>query len=339
MNALRHKQLGSSGRRVLAALLAMAWVLAAAQTSAQAPKRPFRIGTVTIAPVFETAPNLALVQGLGEQGLIQGRDYVIEFRTTGGDPARQAALVDELIQLPVDAFLVSVCGEPLNTMHRRTRTIPIVVMTCNEDMVESGLVKSLNRPGGNITGQSKLAPELSAKRLELLREVLPTARRVAVLWNPAYSAFAQDWHELRAAAQKLGITLESVEFRRASELDAALAKVERLRPDALMAFSDVSTYLFAKRIAERTVTARLPSIFTFREVADAGALMSYGPSITGMYRHGASYFARIMRGASPGELPIEMPTRFELVINQKAARALGIKVPDTVLLRADDIIE
>jgi putative ABC transport system substrate-binding protein len=248
-------------------------------------------------------------------------------------------LTAELVRLPVDLFVVSVCGAELDTVRGMTTTIPIVVMTCNEDMVEQGIVRSLNRPGGNVTGQSKLSPELSAKRLELLREALPAARRVAVLWNPAYSAFTQDWRELRAAALKLGFKLESVEFRRGAELDAAFAQIERLRPDALLTFSDASTYVLARRIGERVAAMRLPAIFAFREVPDAGGLMSYGPNIPGMFRHGAGLVARILRGASPADVPVELPTRFEMVINLKAAQTLAIKVPSVVLLRANEVIE
>ena len=305
---------------------------------AYAQARPARIGFIGGGSAFGQLPtHVAFLQGMRDQGLVQGRDFVVEFRT--GDPARRGALVEELLRLPVDFFLVGVCGNELNLIRSLTATIPIVVMTCNEDMVESGVVKSLSHPGGNVTGQSKFAPQLAAKRLELLREVLPSARRVAVLWNPDYSAFTQDWRELRVAASKLGFALEPVEFRRSAELDAAFATIVRLRPDAMMTFSDASTYVASKQLAERAVAARLPSVFAFREIPDAGGLMSYGPSITGMARQVASYFARILRGAAPGDLPIEMPTRFEMVINQKAAKALGIRIPPTVLLRADEVIE
>ena len=322
------------------ALALLCVILSMPTQPAQAQVRPARIGFIGGSTDFgQLPPHRAFLQGMKDQGLVHGGDFVIEFRGTGGDPARRAPLAQELVRLPVDIFLVGVCGKELDLIRSLTATIPIVVMTCNEDMVESGLVKSLSHPGGNVTGQSKFAPLLAAKRLELLGEVLPTARRVAVLWNPDYSAFTQDWRELRVAATKLGFTREPVEFRRASELDAAFAAIERLRPDALMTFSDASTYISSKQLAERAVTARLPSVFAFREIPDAGGLMSYGPSITGMARQVASYVARILRGAAPGDLPIEMPTRFEMVINQKAAKALGIKIPPTVLLRADEVIE
>ncbi len=338
MNAARHDLRRRVGRQTLAALLAAAGMQFTAVVQAQ--PRPARIGLVSVGVAWgQFATHTAFAQGMQEQGLLEGRDYVVEFRATGGDPTRQAPLAEELVRLPVDMFMAVSCGEPLDAVRRATRTIPIVVVACNEDLVSSGIVKSLNRPGGNITGQSKLSPELAAKRLELLREVLPSARRVAVLWNPGYSPFTQDWRELRAAADKLGFKLEPVEFRRAADLDAAFAAVERSRPDALMTFSDVTTYVLAKPVAERAAAARLPSMHAYRELPDAGGLMSYGPNILDLFRHSASYFARIQRGASPAELPIELPTRFELVVNQKTAQALGLKLPNTVLLRADEVIE
>lgn len=307
---------------------------------ASAQPQPARIGLVSAAPAWGQLPShKAFTEGMKAQGLIEGRDYVMEFRATGGDPGRIAPLTEALVRLPVDVLMTGVCGEWVEAARRATRTLPIVVMTCNEDMVEAGLVHSLNRPGGNVTGQSKLTPELAAKRLELLHEVLPGVRRVAVLWNPGYSAFKQDWQELRKAATQHGVTLVSVEFRSGADLDAAFESIRRLQPDALMTFSDAVVYSLSLRVGAFAAAARLPSVFAFREVVDAGGLMSYGPSITGMFRRGANYVARILRGTAPGDLPIEMPTRFELVVNQKAARALGIQVPNTVLLRADAVIE
>jgi putative tryptophan/tyrosine transport system substrate-binding protein len=309
-----------------------------AAMAADPPAKVARIGFVGLGPVFGRLPNhRAFLDGMRDNGLVEGRDFVMAFRSLGGDVGKIAERSAELVRLPVDLMLVAVCGEWLDAP-RLTHTIPIVVMTCNEDLVATGVVQSLNRPGGNVTGLSKLTPELAAKRLELLRDVVPAARRIAVLWNPSYSAFTQDWRELRAAAQRFGITLESVEFSGAADLDAAFVAIARLQVDALMTFSDAATYAFSKRLANLAVAARLPSVFAFREIPDSGGLMSYGPSIPGMSRRAATYVARILRGTPPAELPIELPTRFELVVNQKAAQALGIKVPNSVLLRADEVI-
>lgn len=337
MSAARRAAGGRRAPLLAVFLLGAAALLPAHAFAAQAA--PARIGFVGLGPAFGTLPNhRAFLDGMRENGLVEGRDFVMEFRSLGGDTSRIAERSAELVRLPVDLMLVGVCGEWLDAPRRLTRTIPIVVMTCNEDLVATGAVQSLNRPGGNVTGLSKLTPELAAKRLELLRDVLPSVRRVAVLWNPGYSAFTQDWRELRMAAQRFGVTLESVEFGGAADLEAAFATIARLQADALMTFSDAATYVFSKRLAELAAAARLPSVFAFREIPDAGGLMSYGPSITGMSRRAAAHVARILRGTPPAELPVELPTRFELVINQKAARALGLTVPQSVLLRADEVI-
>jgi putative ABC transport system substrate-binding protein len=185
---------------------------------------------------------------------------------------------------------------------------------------------------------SKLTPELAAKRLELLKETFPGISRVAVLWNPAYSDFKADWRESLASARSLGIALYPVEFRRAEEFDTAFAAIDNHRVDALITFSDLLTYVHAKRIADLAAATRLPALYAFREIPDAGGLMSYGPSIPGMWRRAAAYVVRILQGETPADLPIEQPTKFELVINLKTAKTLGLAIPQSVLLRADDAI-
>lgn len=255
------------------------------------------------------------------------------------EKAERSQLYSELVQLPVDVLLVGVCGAPVGAARRATQTIPIVVATCNDDMVETGIAASMNRPGGNVTGQSKLTPELAPKRLQLLKQAVPGLKRVAVLWNPAYSDFKADWRELQGAAKFLGVSLHPFEFRRPDEIDAAFAAIARERVDALITFSDALTYFYAKQVADLATAARLPAMTPFREVTDAGALMSYGPNITGMYRRSADYVIRILKGANPAEMAIEQPTRFEFVINLKAAKALGLTIPPVMRLQADEIIE
>jgi putative ABC transport system substrate-binding protein len=273
---------------------------------------------------------------LRELGYVEGRDFIVEVVSAEGrgffDPTSQ------LVRARVDVLLVSVCGAPLDAARRATRTIPIVVATCNDDLVETGAVVSLHRPGGNVTGLSKLTPELAAKRLELLKETFPGISRVAVLWNPAYSDFKADWRESLASARSLGIALYPVEFRRAEEFDTAFAAIDNHRVDALITFSDLLTYVHAKRIADLAAATRLPALYAFREIPDAGGLMSYGPSIPGMWRRAAAYVVRILQGETPADLPIEQPTKFELVINLKTAKTLGLAIPQSVLLRADDAI-
>ena len=212
-------------------------------------------------------------------------------------------------------------------------------MATATDPLGTGLVKSLARPGGNITGLSKLSPQLAPKRLSLLKQILPSISHVAVLWNPGYSDFKADWRELNTAAQRIGITLHSFEFRQIDELEAAFSAIRREHVEAVITFSDLLSFNYAKQFAERAAAARLPAIYAFREVPDAGGLMSYGPNIVDMYRRSADYVVRILKGANPGDLAIEQPTRFELVINVNTAKALGITVPRSVLLQADERIE
>ena len=218
---------------------------------------------------------------------------------------------------------------------------------CNDDLVATGLVSSLARPGGNITGLFELTPELGAKRLELLKSVAPKVRRVAVLWNPTSSErfsanfrfWSSDWVEVRGAAQTLDLTLQSVEVRGPDDFDTAFSAMTRERADALIAFSDPSIVLHGRRIADLAAKSRLPAVYASREVVDAGGLMSYGPSIDDAYRRAAAYVDKILKGAKPGDLAVEQPTRFELTINLRTARALGLKIPRSVMLRADRIIE
>jgi putative ABC transport system substrate-binding protein len=271
--------------------------------------------------------------------LVEGRDFTLDLRLTAGHPERFESLTQDLVKSSVDLLVVGVCGAPLDVARRATQTIPIVVPTCNDDLVELGIVKSFKHPGGNITGMSKLTPMLAAKRLELLLQAVPEAKRIAVLWNPAYSEFKADWRELRAAARVLGVTLASFEFRSPDDLEPVFDSIAGEHPDALLMFSDQLAYIFAPRIARLAGERRLPTMFAFRELPDAGGLMSYGPNIAGMWRHSAKHIARILRGEKAGDLPIEQPTLFELVINRKAASDLGVTIPQSLLRRADAVVD
>ena len=334
-------QHGVVGRQFKWPLVVVA-VLASLSAGAEPNKKVPRIGYVEPfgsywnepVPVFQ-----AFRAGMVEHGLVEGRDYVMELRDAQGKPERYPELTEELVRLPVDLFLVNVCGAPMNAARQATKTIPIVVPTCNDDMVETGLVKSLARPGGNVTGLSKLTPELAAKRLSLLKQTLPRLSKVAVLWNPNYSDFKADWRELRSAAKRLGVTLHPVEFRRPEEYEAAFAAMSAEHVDALITFSDTLTFSFADQVAKRAAAANVPAMFAFREVPDAGGLMSYGPNLRDMWYRCADYVARILKGVNPADMAIEQPERFEFVINVKAAKALGIAIPADVLLQADQIIE
>jgi putative ABC transport system substrate-binding protein len=323
------------------ALLALWFVafVAAAQPSTRLPRIGYVMPTASTWAEAKLSPTVqGLVAGMRDHGYVEGRDYVVEVRSAYGDPERFADLTAELVRLDVDVVYVPVCGAPLNAALKATATVPIVVATCNDDLVETGTVKSLRHPGGNVTGLSKLTPELAPKRLSLLKQAVPSIARVAVLWNPDYSDFKADWRELRAAAERLGITLHSFEFRRADELELAFHAIRRAHVDALITFSDLLTYVHASRLAELAASARLPAMYAFREIPDAGGLMSYGPNIADMWRQSADYVVRILKGGSPGDMAIEQPRRFELVVNLKAARALGVSIPQPLLLQADDVI-
>ena len=322
------------------ALLA-APLAAEAQQPANVPRVGF-LGTLATNPFYE-----ALRQGLHELGYVEGQNIAVERRYSEGRAERLPDLAVELVRLKVDVIVVDACGAPLNATSQATSTIPIVVAACNDDLVATGIISSLARPGGNITGLSELTPVLGAKRLQLLKEAVPKVRRVAVLWNPVYSErfgpsfrfWSSDWVEVRNAAQVLGVTLQSVEIRGPDDFDAAFSAMTRERADAVIAFSDPLFVLHRSQIAHLAAKSHLPAVYAYREVVDAGGLLSYGPSISDLFRRAAIYVDKIFRGAKPADLPMEQPTKFELVINLKTAEALGITMPPSVLLLADEVIQ
>jgi putative ABC transport system substrate-binding protein len=236
-------------------------------------------------------------------------------------------------------MVVPVCGAVLDAAKGATHTIPIVVQSCSDDMVATGVVASLARPGGNITGLSKITPQLAAKQLGLLKEMLPNLSRVAVLWDPGYSDFAADLRELRAAAAQVRVTLQPVAAHGRDELTAAFATMIKEHTEAVITFSDATTYNYPGHLTELARKSRLPMISPFREVTEAGGLLSYGPNILDLWRRSATYVDKILRGATAADLPVQQPTKFELVINMKTAKALGLTVPQAVLLRADEVIQ
>jgi putative ABC transport system substrate-binding protein len=274
-----------------------------------------------------------------QRGYVEGENYVFELRSAEGKPDRLPEVAAELVQLKPDVILVSTCGAPLDAMRRATSTIPIVVAACTGDMVADGLVASLARPGGNLTGQQKLNPEMAAKRLQLLNEVVPNASRVAVLWDPNYSDFAPDWRALRAAAETLGVTLQPVESRGPTQLESAFSAMTAGGADGFVTFSDSLTYVQAQRVADLAAKSRLPAMYAYQEISAAGGLMSYGPNIPDMFRQATVFVDKILKGAKPGDLPIEQPRRIEFVVNLKTAKALGVTIPQSVLMRADTVIE
>jgi putative ABC transport system substrate-binding protein len=274
---------------------------------------------------------------LRELGWIEGKNIAFERRYAENRLDRLPALAAELVDLKVDVIVAAGTLAPL-AAKRATTTIPIV-MTAAGDPVGSGLVPNLARPGGNVTGLSLMVPDLGGKRLELLKELLPRMSRVAVLWNAANPYPALVFKETERAAQTLGIEVQSLEVREPNDFGNAFEAAERHQPDALIMVEDPLTIDFRKQIADFALTHRLPAMNGFRQFVDAGGLMAYGASLSDLLRRAAGYVDKILRGAKPSDLPVEQPTKFELVINLKTAKALGIEIPPMLLARADEVIE
>jgi len=316
---------------------AAAWPLVRAQRRAKVPRIGFlHLASVAAGSVFRDA----VLQGLRELGYVEGRNLLLEIRTADGKLERLAQAAAELVRLEVDV-IVAATTAATRAAQTQTRTVPILCFTLG-DPVGAGLVASLARPGGNITGLSALSGELVPKCLSLLKEAVPRVSRVAVLWEPNPLTEKSGADMLRGAgeaARRLGVALQLVDARGAGDLDAAFATMTRERCDALLVLPSVLGYEERRRIADLALAHRLPSMSHRREEAEAGALMAYGASYKDLWRRGATYVDRILKGAKPADLPVEQPTRFELVINMKTANALGLAIPRAVLLRADEVIE
>ncbi len=312
---------------------ALAWAGAA---RAQAPAKVRRIGLLS--PSSPSATALwyqAFRLGLRDRGWVEGKNLSIEYRYAEGNIDRFPDLAADLVRLTVDVIVVFGSTAAV-AAQKATRAIPIVAVAMG-DPIAVGLAESLARPGGNVTGLSQMGPELVGKRLELLKEMVPKLSRVAVLWNPQAPASTLSWKELQLPARQLGVQLHSLEVRSPNEFDQAFEAATRARAGAL--FILANPLFSTNRIARFAAKSRLPSIYVFSEFVDAGGLVSYGPDRADMYRRAATYVDKILKGAKPGDLPVEQPTKFELVINLKTAKALGITIPRTVLFRADRVIE
>jgi ABC-type uncharacterized transport system substrate-binding protein len=279
----------------------------------------------------------AFREGLRELGYVEGKNLQLDVRWGRGKLDRLPALAAELVQSKVDV-LVAATSPSVVAARQATRSIPIVMPT-SSDPVGDGLVASLAHPGGNITGLSVMSPELGEKRIQLLKEMFPkVSHAMAVLWNPDYVGMRARFEQARVAAPAVGLTVRSVEVRDTRELDVAFEAIIREHPEALLLLVDPLTLSQRARIVEFAAEQRLPAIYETRDFVDVGGLISYGPNIPDQYRRAATYVIKILRGAKPADLPIEQPTKFELVINMRAANALGIKFPDSILLRADEVI-
>ena len=284
----------------------------------------------------ESKEAQAFREGLRDANYAEGRDVVIEWRSADGDYEKVPGLVADLVERKVDVIVVDSTPAAL-AVKRATSTIPVVA-TIVADPVGSGLASSLAHPGGNVTGLSTMQIELSAKRLQLLKEAIPRLSRIAVLWNPDTPFHAKVLENLRAVAPSLSVELSVVGARTPEELTAAFSAISRARAHALYVIGDAFFVTHRMTILKLASKARLPTIYTARQYVDAGGLMSYGANFGDLYRRSAGYVDKILKGAKPGDLPIEQPTRFELVVNLKTAKALGIKIPQSILVRADEVI-
>ena len=326
-----------TARRAFIVTLAGCLHFAALTPYAQAAK-VWRIGFLgprppTVDP--ELAGMLAAFhQGMREFGYIEGRDYTFEARYAQGRNERYPELARELVRRRVDLILVS-GGTGASAARRATATIPIVFVAVS-DPVGEGLIASLARPRGNVTGLTSITAELNAKRVELLREVAPAMSSVGVLWVSGQVAALSG---VEAAARAYGIQVHASEMRSVGEAEAALAQVQSEHPGGLIVFDQSAILNVSQRIVAFTSRTRIPAIYQSRRLPDAGGLMSYGPSSTDQYRRAAGYVDKIIKGAKPGELPVEQPTKLELVINLKTAEAVGLTIPQSLLLRADEVIQ
>jgi putative tryptophan/tyrosine transport system substrate-binding protein len=316
-------------RNFIAGLASMTgvWPLAA-----RAERPPFVVGMIGGSPNWHHFRD-----GMRDLGYTEGQNVKYELRTDETEPARLAEAAKELASIPVDVIVAF--GSPAaKAAQAATQTVPIVMVSVG-DPVRAGLVGSLAHPGGNVTGTSFLGPDLAAKRLQLLKQALPSAVRVALLFNPnnASNILARD--EIETAARDLGIGLVQVEASSVSDLDAKLSGLLIQRPDALIATADPFLNLQIRKIIDFLESNRIPGMFFDREYVLEGGLMSYGPNVSDLFRRSATYVQKILRGSKPSDLPVEQPTKFEFVINLTSAKALGLTIPASILSLADDLIE
>jgi len=323
----------------LAVVLSLSLFLVPLAAETQQPASVPRIGVLFASTPDATSHLLdGLRQGLREHGYVEGQHIMLERRYGQAGVERMSDLAAELVRIKV-RVIVAATDPATAAVRQQTQTIPIV-MANSTDPVGTGFVASLARPGGNVTGLSALSPELSGKRLGLLRELVPGLARVAIIWNPDVRGALFDYKETEAAARSMRLQLQSVEVSRGEDLDRAFSAVTNQRAQALIVQTP-NPVLFANRsqVASFAQRTRLPSMYGQKEFADAGGLMSYGASTTDLFRRAATYVDKILKGAKPADLPVEQPTKFELVINLKTAKTLGLTIPQTILLQADQVIQ
>jgi putative ABC transport system substrate-binding protein len=308
-------------------------------TEAQQPKKIPRIGYLAgNRPATDSTRFEAIRLALREFGYIEGQNIVIEYRYAEGRQDRNPQLAAELVRLNVDIILVSSGDPTIRAAKNATKTIPIIMMGASIDPIEAGYVQSLARPGGNVTGLSFFTTELGGKRLELLKEAVPKLARVAVLYDPGNRNSVIQLNEVQTAARTLGLNVRTWEVRDAEDFEKVFAPLNKERPDGLYVFGGPLMYANRERIVTFALKSRLPSVYNDRRAVDAGGLMYYGEDLTDIYRRVAYYVDRILKGAKPADLPVERPTKFELVINLKTAKQIGLTIPQSVLYRADKVM-
>jgi len=323
----------------LTLVLALTGLSVPGSVDAQPPTKVVRIGTL-LPPARPTAPDWkerwALAKALRELGWVEGKNLAIEDRWAEGKTERFPALAAELVGLKVDV-IVTVSWPAAVAAKNATATIPVVIVGAG-DPVGTGLVKSLARPGGNVTGLGDLDTELSAKRLELLKEAVPKLSRVAVLWNAGDSGMTLRMRAIQAASRPLGVTVRPLGVHSVEDFEVAFTAMTQERPDALFVVADPLVGTNRKRILDFTARHRLPAMFELRLYAVDGGLMAYGPNQDGRLRQAAAFVDKILKGARPADLPVEQPMRFELVLNLRTAKALGLDLPQSILIRADEVM-
>jgi putative ABC transport system substrate-binding protein len=329
------------GRKMLAVVLTILFLAAVDPAQAQQPKKVSRIGYLsTTDAATESTRAEPIWRALRELGYIEGQNIAIEYRYAEGKQDRLPELAAELVRLKVDIIVVAGGGNWVQATKNATKTIPIVMVGVGVDPVKAGLAESLARPGGNVTGVTNLTGELGGKRLELLKEAVPKLARVAVLYDPATQASVLEVKDLLpVAARALKLTVQSWEVRDATGFEKVFAALSKQRPDGLYVGGGRLMNDNKKGIVGLALKSRLPAMYVRREFVDAGGLMSYGADITDSYRRVAYYVDRILKGAKPADLPVEQPTKFELVINLKTAKQIGLTIPPEVLARASRLIK
>ncbi len=317
--------------------LTLSFLAAPLAADAQPSAKVARIGYLATTGGAGSPMAEAFRQGLQDLGYVEGKTIVIAYRFAEGKPDRLPALAAELVQLPVDV-IVAASSQVAQVAKDTTTTIPIV-MVAGADPVAIGLVASLARPGGNLTGLTLMSAELAGKRLEMLKVAIGGLGHVAVLWNARDAFMTNIFSENQTAAPGLGVTVQPLGVQEANDIDSAIATMTEDRPDALFMITDVLTSRYTRQVVDFAAQHQLPTMFQSSEPVAEGGLMFYGPSLTDAYRRAAYYVDRILKGAKPGDLPVEQPMKFKLILNLKTAKALGLTIPPTLLFQADEVIK